>query len=66
MWEDKPYDFKSDVWSIGCIVYEMTALKLPFQAEDMNGLYQRVCKGQYPPIPSYYTEDLIQTIDSML
>jgi NIMA (never in mitosis gene a)-related kinase len=30
VWKDKPYDFKSDVWAIGCITYEITALTLPF------------------------------------
>jgi len=30
----------------------------PFRAEDMNGLYKRVLKGQYPPIPSHYSMDM--------
>ena len=45
VWKDKPYDIKSDIWSMGCVLYEMIALKPPFRAEDMAGLYKKVLKG---------------------
>ena len=45
VWRDQPYDNKSDVWSLGCVLYEMTTLKPPFRAEDMEGLYKKVLKG---------------------
>jgi NIMA (never in mitosis gene a)-related kinase len=50
IWKDKPYDLKSDLWSVGCVLYEMCALNPPFRAQDMNGLYQKIMKGIYPPI----------------
>jgi NIMA (never in mitosis gene a)-related kinase len=45
VWKDRPYDSRSDVWSMGCVLYEMTTLKPPFTAPDMNTLYKRVLKG---------------------
>ena len=45
VWRDQPYDNKSDVWSLGCVLYEMTTLKPPFRAEDMEGLYKKVLRG---------------------
>lgn len=51
VWSDKPYDNKCDIWSLGCIIYEMAALKPPFRANDMKGLYNKIIKGQYDAIP---------------
>ena len=66
VWKDKPYDSKSDIWSMGCVIYEMAALTPPFQADDMQGLYKKVIKGIYPRIPDNYSLDFSTIIKYMI
>ena len=66
VWRDEPYNFKSDIWSLGCVIYELITLQPPFQAEDMQGLYKKVNKGIYPKIPKIFSKDLSLLIKMML
>lgn len=50
VWQDKPYDTKSDIWSIGCILYEMIAKIPPFKSNSMKELYKKVISAKYIPI----------------
>ena len=64
------YDWKSDVWSLGCVAYELCMLKSPFKREDkkmsLYDLFQSINKGEYPPIDEKYPQELRFLIDSML
>jgi NIMA (never in mitosis gene a)-related kinase len=66
VWADKPYDYKSDIWSSGCVIYELCSLRPPFKGTNLEQLYKNVSKGVYDPIPSIYKEDLRKVISLML
>lgn len=63
---NKPYNSKSDVWALGCCVYEMTTLKHAFNAKDMNSLVFKITSGKMPEIPKSYSSEFISLIHSML
>ena len=63
---NKPYNNKSDVWALGCILYELTTLTHAFDGNSMKALVQRILKGVYPPIHNSYSPDLAKLIASML
>jgi NIMA (never in mitosis gene a)-related kinase len=66
VWKDQPYDSKSDMWSLGCVLYEMITLKPPFRAENMEGLYNKVIKGQIAKLPDRFSEDLSEVVKLLL
>ena len=61
IFKSKPYSYKSDVWALGCVLYELTTLNHAFDAGSLNGLAQKIIKGvslnqcqvQSPPAGSY-------------
>ena len=66
VWNDAPYSYKSDLWSIGCVIYELCELKPPFQGKDLDELYENVCRGQPQRINTAYSEDLWKMILMLL
>ncbi|XP_026509259.1 serine/threonine-protein kinase Nek3-like [Terrapene carolina triunguis] len=65
IWENLPYNNKSDIWSLGCILYELCTLKHPFQANSWKHLILKICKGSYNPLPSHYSYELHYLIKQM-
>lgn len=70
----KPYSYKSDVWAMGCCLYEMCNLRHAFDAQSIHGLALKIMKvkilyiyqGTYPPIASSYSKSLRDIITRML
>ncbi|XP_026876301.2 serine/threonine-protein kinase Nek4 [Electrophorus electricus] len=66
LFSNKPYNYKSDVWALGCCVYEMATLKHAFNAKDMNSLVYRIVEGKLPQMPGRYAPQLGELIKRML
>ncbi|XP_076220286.1 serine/threonine-protein kinase Nek3 isoform X2 [Aptenodytes patagonicus] len=66
IWESMPYNNKSDIWSLGCILYELCTLRHPFQANSWKHLILKICKGSYNPLPSHYSYELHYLTKQML
>ena len=66
VWRDEPYSYKSDLWSIGCVIYELCALHPPFNGKDLDDLFVNVCKGKVKRINNIYSDDLWNVIMMLL
>ena len=64
--ENKPYDTKTDIWSLGVLLYEMMTFKMPFNANSLPMLSAKILRGNYYPPPSVYTKDLREIVSKCL
>lgn len=60
------YTLHSDIWSLGCVMYELCARTQPFNAKTHFHLIQKIKDGRLDPLPSAYSQDLQNIIKSCL
>jgi len=51
--QEKPYGWPSDIWAMGCILFELCALRVPFDAPNISRLVEKICRGPTPSIQGY-------------
>ena len=66
IWENRPYDLKSDIWSLGCLFYEIASFSTPFKGGNMNELYENILKVNMPPLPKQYSNNIDKIIKMCL
>jgi len=64
--QSKPYNSKTDIWSMGVMLYELCALKPPFDAPSIPMLTMKIVRGIYNPIPSSFSSEIKNLIKQML
>lgn len=60
------YNMKTDIWSLGCVLYEMCSLKHPFIGRTTREVMEKIIKSKTPLIPKYYDIDLQKIARMML
>lgn len=61
-----PYNWKSDVWALGCVLFELCALKRAFESSSLAGLIYRIVNDKHDPIPDLYSKSLCDLISQLL
>ena len=64
--QNQPYSYKSDVWALGVLLYEMCTLRLPFQALSIHSLAVMIMKGEYSPLPEGLSKEIRALVGSLL
>lgn len=63
---EQPYGFASDVWSLGCVMYECTAQRPAFAAFNMEGLINKIKKTAPASLPTDFSVEWCGCVRDML
>ena len=66
MCKNKPYNEKSDIWALGCILYELLTFNHPFTANNQPALFIKILNSNFNPFPPGVPEDLKKMVEFIL
>jgi NIMA (never in mitosis gene a)-related kinase len=66
MLDDQPYTFKTDLWSVGRVLYEMMTLQHPFDAKTPAGIFKNILFKQITQINSNHSDKLKKAVMMLL
>ena len=66
MCNGKEYGQKSDIWALGCAIYEMVTLKRPFNHESLSGMFEMIINKDYEPLPPESSTEVKMLVHEML
>ena len=64
--DNKPYNFKTDIWSLGVILYELCALSPPFNGNSLSYLAIKIVRGEFTPLGPHVSKDIKNLVASIL
>lgn len=64
--KNMPYTRKSDVWALGCLLYELCMMRHAFTADNLLGLVYKIIRDKPDPIPNHYSDEMGEMIRLML
>ncbi|XP_074186006.1 serine/threonine-protein kinase Nek5 isoform X2 [Rhinolophus sinicus] len=63
--QNKPYNNKTDIWSLGCVLYELCTLKHPFEGNNLHQLVLKICQAHFVPVSPSFSHDLQSLISQL-
>jgi serine/threonine protein kinase len=66
LWRRAPYSKKSEMWALGVVLYEIMALRRPFNGANIDELIDNILHARYAPLPDMYPPELRAVVDQLL
>ncbi|XP_063475289.1 serine/threonine-protein kinase Nek5 isoform X11 [Symphalangus syndactylus] len=63
--QNKPYNNKTDIWSLGCVLYELCTLKHPFEGNNLQQLVLKICQAHFAPVSPRFSRELHSLISQL-